>query len=145
MKTQDTPSRKLDQYIVRFPDGMRDRLKAEAELRKRSLNAEIVSRLDKSLGRGSRPTIAIRTTDVFGNKGFVKLRDGRVSHVGADGTAWAMSNFFRDRAVEFELAAEDAETAEELLAIANAHFKAGTSKQRVDLIEVARAREVVLR
>lgn len=43
---QDTPSRKLDQYIVRFPDGMRDRLKKAAAENKRSLNAEIVARLD---------------------------------------------------------------------------------------------------
>lgn len=46
---QDTPSRKLDQYIVRFPDGMRDRLKEEAADNNRSLNSEIVDRLEQSL------------------------------------------------------------------------------------------------
>lgn len=46
---QDTPSRKLDQYIVRFPDGMRDRLKDEAAKNGRSLNAEIIHRLEGSL------------------------------------------------------------------------------------------------
>ncbi|GLK78044.1 hypothetical protein GCM10008171_32980 [Methylopila jiangsuensis] len=45
---QDTPSRKLDQYIVRFPHGMRDRLKSLAAENKRSLNAEIVARLEDS-------------------------------------------------------------------------------------------------
>lgn len=45
---QDTPSRKLDQYIVRFPDGMRDRLKETAARNNRSLNAEIISRLEDS-------------------------------------------------------------------------------------------------
>ncbi|MGB3814038.1 MAG: Arc family DNA-binding protein [Shinella sp.] len=45
---QDTPSRKLDQYIVRFPDGMRDRLKVAAAENNRSLNAEIVARLEQS-------------------------------------------------------------------------------------------------
>lgn len=45
------PSAKLDQYIVRFPDGMRDRLKAEAAANKRSLNAEIISRLENTLHR----------------------------------------------------------------------------------------------
>ena len=39
---KDTPSRKLDQYIVRFPDGMRDELKAAAKANGRSLNAEII-------------------------------------------------------------------------------------------------------
>lgn len=45
---QDTPSRKLDQYIVRFPDGMRDRIKEAAEVSGRSMNAEIVARLESS-------------------------------------------------------------------------------------------------
>ena len=34
-----------DKYIVRFPDGMRDKLKAEAKANNRTLNAEIVARL----------------------------------------------------------------------------------------------------
>jgi len=38
-----------DKYIVRFPDGMRDRLKAEAAKNNRSLNAEIIARLQESL------------------------------------------------------------------------------------------------
>lgn len=49
---QDSKSRKLDQYIVRFPDGMRDRIKAAADANNRSMNAEIVSKLERydSLG-----------------------------------------------------------------------------------------------
>lgn len=46
---QDTPSRKLDQYIVRFPEGMRDVLKYAAAENKRSMNAEIIERLDRSI------------------------------------------------------------------------------------------------
>lgn len=46
---QDTPSRTLDQYIVRFPDGLRDRLKEVAKANGRSMNAEIVYRLELSL------------------------------------------------------------------------------------------------
>lgn len=45
-KAQDTPSRKLDQYIVRFPDGMRDELKEAAKANGRSMNAEIIARLE---------------------------------------------------------------------------------------------------
>ncbi len=37
--------------MLRLPDGMRDRLKATAEANKRSLNAEIVARLEWSLDR----------------------------------------------------------------------------------------------
>jgi len=43
---QDSKSRKLDQYIVRFPDSLRDYLKATAVENGRSLNAEIIARLE---------------------------------------------------------------------------------------------------
>ncbi|WEL95671.1 MULTISPECIES: Arc family DNA-binding protein [Delftia] len=46
---QDTESRHADKYIVRFPDGMRDELKAIAKASGRTLNAEIVGRLQRSL------------------------------------------------------------------------------------------------
>lgn len=38
--------RGADQFVLRLPDGMRDRIKAEAEKSGRSMNAEIVARLD---------------------------------------------------------------------------------------------------
>lgn len=37
-----------DQYMLRLPDGMRDRIKASAEANGRSMNAEIVSVLQKA-------------------------------------------------------------------------------------------------
>lgn len=37
-----------DKYIVRFPEGMRDRIAEEAARSNRSMNAEIVSRLEAS-------------------------------------------------------------------------------------------------
>lgn len=48
------PSRGSDQFNLRLPDGMRDALKVEAEIAGRSLNAEIVSRLARSLAAGQR-------------------------------------------------------------------------------------------
>ena len=39
------PSEKQDRFIVRLPDGMRDRIKAAAEANNRSMNAEIVATL----------------------------------------------------------------------------------------------------
>lgn len=42
------PSRGSDQFIVRFPDGMRDRIKAAADAAGRSMNAEIIQRLEDS-------------------------------------------------------------------------------------------------
>ncbi len=43
------PSEKLDQYMLRFPDGMRERLKTLAKDNNRTLNAEIIARLEASL------------------------------------------------------------------------------------------------
>lgn len=39
-----------DKFIIRLPDGMRDQLKAAAKTNKRSMNAEIVARLQSSTG-----------------------------------------------------------------------------------------------
>lgn len=42
---------KPDQYQLRFPPGMRDKLKRAADDRGRSMNAEIIDRLDRSFKR----------------------------------------------------------------------------------------------
>jgi hypothetical protein len=41
-------TRDSDKYIVRMPEGMRDRIAAAAKLNGRTMNAEIVQRLEKS-------------------------------------------------------------------------------------------------
>lgn len=46
---QKSESRDLDKVIVRLPDGMRERIKHAAEANNRSMNAEIVERLEESL------------------------------------------------------------------------------------------------
>lgn len=38
-----------DKYIVRFPAGMRDRIRDEADRNSRSMNAEIIHRLETTL------------------------------------------------------------------------------------------------
>lgn len=45
----ESPSRKLDQFIVRLPEGLRDRIKASADENNRSMNAEMVFALEKYL------------------------------------------------------------------------------------------------
>ena len=42
-----------DKFIVRLPDGMRDRIRAAAEANNRSMNAEIVARLEATLETGA--------------------------------------------------------------------------------------------
>lgn len=55
----DYPSSKQDQYMLRFPDGMRPALKAEAERNNRSLNAEIIGRLEESMSPRSPQGMAL--------------------------------------------------------------------------------------
>lgn len=47
MARQGFPSDKQDQFVIRLPDGMRDRIKAAAESNNRSMNAEIVATLEE--------------------------------------------------------------------------------------------------
>lgn len=44
---EDRKPQTADKYIVRFPDGMRDRIKADAEREGRSLNAQIIHMLNE--------------------------------------------------------------------------------------------------
>jgi|GEM_PF-2220727 len=47
-KKQIPPSRLADQFVVRFPEGMRDKIAEAAKANNRSMNAEIVARLESS-------------------------------------------------------------------------------------------------
>lgn len=38
-----------DKYIIRLPEGMRDRIRQRAEANRRSMNSEIVHYLDRAL------------------------------------------------------------------------------------------------
>lgn len=51
------PSQTADKFILRLPDGMRGRLKAEAKLNNRSMTMEIVARLTASFGEGAFSTV----------------------------------------------------------------------------------------
>lgn len=48
----------MDKYIVRFPEGMRARIAELAKTNNRSMNAEIVARLQQSLEQEHRPQTA---------------------------------------------------------------------------------------
>lgn len=41
-------SRESDKFMLRLPNGMRERVRVASELNKRSMNAEIVARLESS-------------------------------------------------------------------------------------------------
>ena len=54
------PGRSSDQFALRFPDGLRDRIKAAADANERSMNSEIVSTLAEHY-----PVIADLSEDDF--------------------------------------------------------------------------------
>lgn len=66
-KSKVYPSRKLDQFVIRMPNGLRERLVGQANRNKRSTNAEIINILQNSLERN----LIIAGTD----EGHVGLRD----------------------------------------------------------------------
>lgn len=47
-RKKSPPSRTADQFVVRFPDGMRPLIETRAKKNNRSMNAEIVGRLEDS-------------------------------------------------------------------------------------------------
>lgn len=47
MAESSYPSQQQDKFVLRLPDGMRDRIKAAAEANNRSMNAEIVATLEE--------------------------------------------------------------------------------------------------
>lgn len=49
MARGDFPSSKQDQFVLRFPDGLRDRVKNAAQRNRRSMNAEIIAALEYGL------------------------------------------------------------------------------------------------
>lgn len=49
MARQTYPSDNVEKLLLRFPDGMRDRIREEAERNGRSMNAEIIVRLQRTL------------------------------------------------------------------------------------------------
>lgn len=73
------PSDKRDQYIVRFPDGMRDRLKEEAAKNNRSMNAEIVARLEVTFGDPAAPAFPEHTFHVVPGFGMHHTASGGMS------------------------------------------------------------------
>lgn len=59
MSESPFPSQNQDKFVLRLPDGMRDRIKTAAEINNRSMNAEIVATLEEKYPAPS-PADAIR-------------------------------------------------------------------------------------
>lgn len=54
--SEDRPGRGADQFPLRLPEGMRERIKEAARLSGRSMNSEIIARLEDTFSVGEPPT-----------------------------------------------------------------------------------------
>lgn len=50
MAREPYPSQLQDRFIIRMPDGLRDKIKVVAAQNRRAMNSEIILRLEKSFG-----------------------------------------------------------------------------------------------
>ncbi|WP_395448679.1 Arc family DNA-binding protein [Aminobacter sp. UC22_36] len=77
------PIQPQDKYVVRFPDGMRDSLKQASWNNNRSLNAEIIARLDEHpelvrMARQLEGALARKDQEIDGLKQQVELLQAQV-------------------------------------------------------------------
>lgn len=79
-KNSTYPSRLADQFVVRLPDGMRDRIAEAAELNVRSMNAEIVARLEMTFDAMGKitPGEMIEALMKAFPPGMIEIRIGKV-------------------------------------------------------------------
>lgn len=86
------PSRELDKIIVRLPDGMRDRLTEVAKANNRSVNAEVVARLESSF-------TDLRAVE---ERAFAEAFNARLREYETDGSGHADFVDLRQRALALE-------------------------------------------
>ena len=56
----DFPSRGLDKFVLRLPEGMRGKIGVAARANKRTMNAEIVQRLEASFSSTDKPLLVVK-------------------------------------------------------------------------------------
>lgn len=75
----DFPSQQQDKFVLRLPDGMRDRIKFTADANSRSMNAEIVSTLEIAYPADSEVDKLMTSikdlTSMIGEVGDVDMQD----------------------------------------------------------------------
>lgn len=78
-------SRTADKFVVRLPDGMRERITEVAKENHRSMNSEIIARLQNSLEQPNDGSVEVTAPDTViwnpsvGNLVRVKLRTGQIT------------------------------------------------------------------
>jgi len=98
--SQSSSSRDLNKFIVRLPDGMRERIAEEAKRNNRSMNAEVVHRLEQSLSGDVDGVFRIHISDSAMD--YIKRFNSSLP------ISEAVSNFLEGR-VDYELLQETIE------------------------------------
>lgn len=57
------PSQALDQFLLRLPPGMREKIGVAARANNRTMNAEVVSRLEQSFAGGPVPLVKANSAE----------------------------------------------------------------------------------
>jgi Arc-like DNA binding domain len=73
------PSEQQDRFIVRLPNGMRDKIGVAARANKRSMNAEIVQRLEASFSSAGEPLLVVNqdTAEAFPKEAIKAILETR--------------------------------------------------------------------
>lgn len=74
-KKQLAPSDAADKFMLRMPDGMRDRISEAAKKNNRSMNSEMIARLEQ--------TLSFESGVFFGNEPFAAVVDGMLKRIEA--------------------------------------------------------------
>ncbi|TPG88079.1 Arc family DNA-binding protein [Pseudomonas caspiana] len=63
-----TSSRDADKFVVRLPDGMRDKINQVSEKNHRSMNSEIIKRLERTLHEDATGILNVDLMDQLSNR-----------------------------------------------------------------------------
>ncbi|HUZ90306.1 MAG TPA: Arc family DNA-binding protein [Methylocella sp.] len=77
----DTPSRHQDQFVLRTPDGMRERIAQAAKANNRSMNSEIVAILETALLNGTKSSPNILASLIEAQTGQLQITNTRLDEL----------------------------------------------------------------
>lgn len=147
MSKELPPSRTAEQFVVRFPDGMRDRIAEAAKAANRSMNAEIVARLEQSFESKSEGGRQFMELLIFNMQSQVEMLGLRIEMVKM--RARAEEDRLNTLTREIELEAKAAQTDEDFARVEE-KVKALSANRTVlaqlekELVGVLREREALI-
>ena len=65
MAKKPSPSDLADKFILRLPDGLRERIAIQAQTNRRSMNSELVARIEASLAQEDAQRAAVQKLDAL--------------------------------------------------------------------------------